>query len=507
MNDNKRVRLQNNCSSGESSEVDGSGGLKRAVIRGVAWITLASTTVRILAALSNLVLAKLLVPEVFGIIAIANVAIGGMELFSDFGVGRALIQYKGDTRTAAHTALTLRLLQGAVLFIIAAAFAGKFSEYYRTPELQLIIPILGINFLIFAAGAIPKSILSKDLKFKQQVIPQTLPALLQVITAITLAYYLRNVWSIIAGMVVMNLTKTVLFWRASPFRLRFRLDFAIARRLLSFGIPLFASGLVWFLVHNMGIVVIGRKWDMEQLGYFAFSFTIISLPVTEIVFILNTVMFPTYSRLSNSIRDLKNAYIITLRHTAYIMVPLCIGIPLFGGDLFRALYDTKWVEAIAPLQAFGVYAFMRALGASTGNVFLALGKTKHLLFNALICFVILVVFIYPVTVRYGITGVAWLFSLAWVITLSILLIWLKELIGVKFIDFFRVFKIPILASIIAMAPIKYLAGGIIPLSNLLTLIPAGVVIIMIYSAVVWLLDPTAALSIKRSIQEKKPVLL
>ena len=479
------------------------------VISGVAWTTIASATVRIFAAVSNLILAKLLAPEVFGIIAIAQVVIGAMELFSDFGIGRALIQYKGDVNKAANTALTLRMSQGFILFLIAFIFAGEFAGYYNTPELRYIVLILGINFLVFAAGAIPWALISKELQFRKLVIPQTLPALLQVITTITLAYIRRDVWSIVAGMVVMNLSKTILYWHVSPLKLRLGLNKIIARRLLGFGIPLFASGLVWYMVYNLGSAVIGKKLEMgmEMLGYYSFAFIIISLPTTEIVYVINGVMFPTYSLLSDNLPDLRNAYLKTLKYIALAAVPLNIGIPLFGGDLFQALYDTKWIDAIAPLQAFAVYAFMRAFGATAGNVFLALGKTKYMLISSLVCLTILAVFIIPVVDKYGITGVAALFSIAWTITLWLLFMWLKKILGVNFADFFRAIRIPLLASILAMLPLKYIAGRLLDLHNIINLIIVLVFVVIIYIAIIYKLDPVASESMKRSFKERKPVLL
>ncbi len=433
--------------------------------------------------------------------------IGAMELFSDVGVGKALIQYRGDTVKAAKVSFTIRLLQGLVLFIIAIVLAGRLADFYQTEVLRYVIPVLGTNFLVQSIGAIPMSLLSRDLEFKRQALPHILPALLQTSAAITLAVLGYGVWSIVWGMVLFTFSQSVLYWRASPLKLRFRFDTTIAKKLLSFGLPLFASGFALYLVYYIDKAVVGKLLGMRELGYYAFAFTIINLPTTEIVYLINRVMFPTYSRLGDHLWDLKNAYLKTLRYIALFTLPLSVGIPLFGGDLFRALYGEKWVSAIGPLQAFGVYAFMRSFGATTGSVFMALGKTNHLLYNILINLVLVSIFIYPAAKHTGITGVAGLYSVVWTTATVILLVWLRYLIKITPGELFRNFRAPLIASALTMIPAKYVLGNYISLSSLPALTATVAAIAAAYIILVCALDSTAAQSLKESWKQKKPALL
>lgn len=471
----------------------------------MAWTTVSSVTMRILAGISNLVLAKLLAPEVFGIITIANIVIGAMELFSDFGVGKALIRYKGDVQAAANVSFTIRLIQGIVLFGIALALADNLAVYYNTPELKAVISVLGANFLIMSMGAIPLALLSKDMKFKQQALPQILPAFLQMVTAISLAVLGFGVWSIVFGMVVFVTSQSTLYWFASPIKLKLQIRFDIIKELMSFALPLFASGFVIYASFNIDRAVIGKVLGLKELGYYFFAFTIIFLPTTEIVYLVNRVMYPVYANFSNLIWDLKNAYVKTLRYVFLLSIPLCIGIPLFGGNLFIALYGDKWVNAIAPMQAMGVFALMRAFGATTGNVFMALGKTKYLFANAAISLILVAVFLYPVTIHYGITGVAGLYSAVWVVGVIILIVWLKRLINLNPGDLASLIWKPLLASLISMAPVKALSGKI-ELSTIYILIPAILIMIILYFVIIALIDPIFKKSFIESIKTKRPAL-
>ena len=444
----------------------------------------------------------------FGILALANIVIGALELFSNFGFGRALIQYKGDIKPAANVALTLRVAQGAVFLIIAIAFAGKYADYYNSPVLKYIIPVLGANFLISALWSIPMSLLEKDLQFRKQVIPQTLPAVLQFITALTMAFLGFGVWSIVCGIVILNVSQTVLFLRISPYRLKFGFDYEIVKKLMAFGLPLFASSLVWYLVTYMPTAILGKMYDTNTLGFYSFAFTFISLPITELIYnILNKVLYPTYSKLSSNMEELRHGYLKSFKYLTIMTIPLSIGIPLFGGDFFIALYGDKWVPAIAPLQAFGVYAFMRSIAASAGSVFLALGKTKYLLANALVCLVTMAIFIYPVSVKYGITGVAILLSFTWTITLATLLIWMRKITGIRIFSMLKLSLIPISGSLFAMIPVKFLLGAFIPLEEIYIFIPAIMVIILLYVFIISAMDKAAGLSIRRSIKQRKLVLI
>ena len=483
------------------------GDLKSEVIHGVTWATIASVMVRLLATISNLVLAKLLAPEVFGIIAAAYIVIAAMELFSDFGINKALIQYDGDIKLASNVALTLRLGQGIFLFILAAVFAKSFAYYYETPELRAIIIVLSLNFILSAMGTVPMTLLSRDLKFKQQLTPQVVPVTLQVVVSISMAAAGYGAWSIVAGLASMNIVRTWLFWRASPFKLRLQIDLKVTGALLKFGLPLFGNGLVLYFLYQIDKLVVGKTLGMEQLGYYAFAFIIINLPTTEVVYLLNRVMFPTYALIGRHKGELKNAYLKSLKYIMLIIVPLNFGIPVLGGDLFQALYGDKWVAAIAPLQAFGLFAFMRSMGATMSNIFLALGKTKFLFGIAAMCMVLVALFIYPAATIIGIAGVAWLFSAVWVIQTIIVVIYLQKFVNIGFTDILNQIKLPFIAALFAVLPVKYLVEHISGAHNLFVFTGLMILTAAIYTCAIVILDKVAGESIRQSWKKKRLVLI
>jgi len=497
-------RPQPSSSTGEISDL----GLKSRIISGFAWTTIAIVSVRLLTFILNLILADLLAREVFGVIALANIVIGAMDLFSNFGFSRALIHYRGEVRKAADVALTLRFAQGFVLLIIAAASAPAFARYYEAPVLIYVIPALGLNFVISAAWSIPMSLMDKQLQFRGQLAAQTIPAALQFAVAVTLAILDFGVWSIVAGMLTLNIAQSLLFWRISQYKFKFAYDKTIAGELMKFGLPIFISSFIWYLVNYSPNAVIGALYSKDDLAAYSFAFTIISLPITEIVYnILNRVLFPTYSHLSKNLDDLREGYVKSLKYVVSITLPLSIGIPLFGGNLFHALYGDKWLAAAAPLQAFGLYAFMRSTAASAGNIFLALGKTKYLMANAAVCCGIVVGFIYPVAKNYGITGAAVLFSIAWTITLGHFFYSLRKVIGVGVGELFKNSVRPLAAVIIAMVPLKLLGIAIIDLNNIYILAAVAMVSVIIFILMIAILDRQIKESLMQSWRSKKLILV
>jgi O-antigen/teichoic acid export membrane protein len=142
-----------------------------------------------------------------------------------------------------------------------------------------------------------------------------------------------------------------------------------------------------------------------------------------------------------------------------------------------------------------------------GNVFLAVGRTGFMFLNALLNLILIGIFIYPMVTWGGIFGVAGLYSMVWVITLIVLIVWLDKLVGIKFKEIFTQLKFPLMGSLIAMLPVKYLLGAAISLSNLLTFIPAIILVVIIYLYVISRLDQEAGESIKRCWREKKLVLI
>jgi O-antigen/teichoic acid export membrane protein len=178
-------------------------------------------------------------------------------------------------------------------------------------------------------------------------------------------------------------------------------------------------------------------------------------------------------------------------------------IPLFGGDLLQGLYGPKWLPSIAPLHAFGIYAFARSFGAISGNIFLAQGKTQYIMYNAIISLSLFAIFIYPVATKFGILGVAWLYSGVWLVTFSVLLIWLKKVITLRLREIGKSLKFPLTASILIMLPLKLFCDKYLPLKNLEYLIVACIIIIGFYYLLMTRFDPISAQSLRLSLKERK----
>lgn len=478
--------------------------LKAHVLYGFTWTAIINVVVRALAFALNLILAKLLAPDIFGVIALANIAIRAMELLNNFGMGAALIRHHSSDPRVAKTAFTLRTLQGTFLFLLSIIFSGTLADYFHSPILQYVIPALGINFVLSASWAIPMNLMEKQLEFKKQFIPQAIPALLQFITAVWMASAGYGVWSIVVGQIVWNIAQILFYSRMLPYRLGFVFDTKIIRELMSFGVPVFFMGFIWYLVYYLPNWIIGKLYGETELGYFSFAFTLISVPITELIYnIVNRVLFPTYSKLAGDTERLASSYIKSIRYLAIVSIPLSVAIPVFAGDLLHALYGNKWDAAILPLQAMGIYAFMRSFAALTGSIFYALGKTKELLINAIVCLVIFSALIYPAALKYGNSGVAAALSAAWTISLYILMIRLKGLIGVSISTFLRTIFRPLILSIIVILSYKYAGSALFDLTIIWILCPLFLVIAVFYIGLIAWLDKDVLRSIRVLLKEKR----
>jgi lipopolysaccharide exporter len=350
--------------------------LRNAVVAGSAWMIAMRWAIRALSVISVVILARLLTPDDFGLIAMSSLIIVFLEILTSFGADMALIQRQEAVRGHYDTAWTIRLIQTGVvtfLIIIAAPFA---AIYFDEPRVTSLMIFLSLAVVISGFENIGVVAFRKEFQFDKEFLFNFIPKLIGFITTIGFVFILRSYWGMAIGSLVGALAKVVLSYMLHGYRPRFTLSHF--RDLWSFS--------QWMLLRNVGMylrrmvdtLAIGRFFSTSTLGVYRISQEISEMPTTEMVWPMARVLFPGYAKLSNDVDRLGQAYIKALSAISLLAVPAGVGLALVAEPLVLLMLGEKW-SAAAPLVVWlALYNIGLTLSAGVQLPLMALGQMRRL---------------------------------------------------------------------------------------------------------------------------------
>jgi len=382
------------------------GSLKHKIIRSGFWVVISNTFVRILEFIRSIFLARLLSPEIFGLWGIVNFIRQGIEIFTQTGFGAALIHRQEKVREAADVAWTLNIGRGFILSILCFLAAPFVAQFYNRPILEILLKIVSLSFIIKGFRNINVILLQKELDFKKIAILEQITAFLGIIITIILAYILRNVWALVWGTMAFFTLDCILSYIIQPLKPKFYFEEKLTKEIFRYGIFITGSGIVIFLTTELDNALVGKVLGMEALGYYVLAYTLANLPATQITHVVSRVMFPAYSQVQNDLEKLKTLYLKTLKLVATFAVPAAAGLFVLAPEIIKVVYGERWAPAIPALRVLCIFGMIRAIGATNGPLFNAIGKPNIIFYTTSLKLASILLIIYPLTKLYGIIGTA-----------------------------------------------------------------------------------------------------
>lgn len=379
--------------------------LKRQMATGAAWLVLLKFVERGIGLISTLILARLLVPGDFGLIAMAMGVIAALELLSSFNFETVLIQNHKADRSHYDTAFTLNLLLTLVKAALIALLAWPAAAFYNEPRLLPVMLALAAASAVQAFENVGIVDFQKELRFQREFALSLYRKLAGFFTTLAVAWWLQSYWALIAGITVMRLVSVVLSYTMHPFRPRLN---------LSRGSELFGYSK-WLLLNNVLIVlnnrgadfVIGRVSGAHALGIYTVSYELANLPTTELVFPIQRAVFPGYARLADDLPALRQAFVEVIGLIALLTVPIGLTIGALAEPFVLTLLGAQWRETVPLVQLLAVFGVVRALHGPTGSVYLALAKPRFIALFAVAQLIVALGLMMVLVPMIGPTGAAW----------------------------------------------------------------------------------------------------
>jgi len=393
--------------------------------RGMFWVGGARIAVKAMSFVEFLILAKLLIPEHFGLVATADLAINALLLFQELGFGAALIYRQDDIEDAADTAFWTVLGTSAALYVVAFLAAPFVASIFsKTPasaaEVTSILRVLAVTLVISALGKVHYTLLAKELDFRRKVIPEFLGQLGGAITSLTLAFLGFGAWSIVYGRVLESSAMTILVWAFFRWRPRLRFHRNLAGEMFTYAKHILGSQVMVFFITNIDDAFVARLAGPAALGLYGLAYKLSNMPATRgQPSPLPQVMFPTFSTIREDMAAFKRAFLTSTRYVSLVAIPISLCIVFFASDFVLGIYGQKWAGAVLPLQLLVVYGLARSIAVNMGNAIKAGGKPQWITAIATWRLTTMAVFLYPATSRYGIVGVGGLSAIVAIVDFGI----------------------------------------------------------------------------------------
>lgn len=461
--------------------------LNRKMASGALWMASLRFAVRGLGLVSTMILARLLVPADFGLVAMATSVIAFMELATAFGFDVPLIQNQEADRRHFDTAWTLNVLFYLALTGLLVLVARPAAAFYHEPRLPLVIYVLAAGFAIRGFQNIGVVHFRKDMNFRKEFAVMFSKKAVGVLVTIPLAFYLRSYWALVAGIVAGDVLGVIVTYVFHPFRPR--LGLSAAREMLDFSKWLLASNALRFVQQRSPDFLIGRVSGSAALGIFAIGFEISTLPSTELVAPINRVVFPGYSKLARDARVLGQSYLDVLAVIALLLLPASLGLSAVARPLVDVFLGDKWTAAAPLIAVLGIYGGVYAIQTNSASVFNAIGKPYLVAFLMLVNIVMLLGACIPLAFAFGPLGVSAGYLISCVLLAPATFYFVCRETSIRFADLAGVLWRPAVSSLVMYVVIGYVssilaAKNVASIAMLGALIPLGAAV---YSASVVLL--------------------
>lgn len=332
-------------------------------------------TDRLIGLISTLILARLLAPEDFGIIAMASLVIGLLGVLLDLGVNVALIQNPQATQAHYDTAWTLRLIQSGItsaLIFLGAPLAG---DYFGDARVVPVMQALSASIVIAGLENIGTIQFQKHMQFGLDFRFMFYKRITGFVATMIAAYLMQTYWALVVGTLAGRLIGTLISYRMHSMRphlsfVKFHEIFAISQWML-------VSSSGQYLDGSLHKILVGRRADSAVLGGYTLASEISAMPSTELLAPINRALYPAFVAARENLSELKRLFMLTQGIQTLIGIPAGVGLAMVAEEAVAVLLGTKWLPAVPFVQALALVGALSAISTSGGYVLLTLGRISQ----------------------------------------------------------------------------------------------------------------------------------
>ncbi len=445
--------------------------MKKRIVRSTLAIVFSSGISRFVSFISYIILARILFPSDFGVMALAWLFVNIFTtLFQGFRT--SIIQSNEDKSVLFTIIFILEPFLAGISIIIIYFTAVPIGTFFNSTLLTKVLPLLSLVLLITSFDAVPSLKLEKELLFEKRIIPSIIREILFPLVAIPLALLGYGVLSLVYGILVGSIASLICVWILAPWIPKLRLSKQIVKKVTNKGAQYALVGYLLFLLINVDKGIIGKFVGSEVLGFYSIAFLLANIPVEGIAEVMGKVSLPALSQSQGDENNLRTIYERFLQLIILFTLPFVVLVIPLAWEITFYFYTEKWLPMVRLLQILSIYGIFRVISISCRDLLHAIGRPELLIKLNLVQLVILVVLSIPVTLNYGVIGL----SILWTLTISVLAIYLsyyvKKLLKLDLISIYRPCIVAAIGTMILVIFLKEL-GFINSIFSLIFVISLG----------------------------------
>jgi len=394
---------------------------KDKIIKGGFYLTIVNVLSQFLAIVVNIVLARLLMPEDFGLVALTMTYIGFITLFTNMGFGSSIIHESETSQKQLSSIYWLNYGLSIFSFLIIISTSQYAASFYNEPKLTAIVMIAAINILLNPFYIIQYKLLERDLEFKTISRINLSGTLIGSIAAIIGAYLGLGVYALILQSLVSSGIRLVMIMLYKRWFPSIYFNFNEIKHMIWYSLKFKGSQMAMYFERNIDYLILGKFFTSVILGYYAFAYNIMYTPVKRISYIFSEVLFPSFSSFKNDKQKIINGYFKSVNLIALVSIP-AMTILAFNADLIiHLVFGQKWDEAIPIVRILCFAGAIQSISQFGGVIFSSIGKPEVSLYVS-IGRTILTVLAIVIGVQYGVLWVAYLLVIAKVLSFILFLL-------------------------------------------------------------------------------------
>ncbi|QDG39203.1 hypothetical protein FJN14_12370 [Alteromonas mediterranea] len=409
------------------------------------WNLFGKWGVRFIGIGSTLILARLLDPSAFGLVALATICIGFFETLTDIGINRYLISQTELDEKAMDTSWTIALMLKILLIVVLVLLSDFLADFMNAPEIRLIIIVVACSGLFSALTNIGLVRFEKALDYKRISTLLLTAKVISTCVTLSLAFYFQNYWALVAG----GICNTVVYCVGSYFVSSYRpkLNFAIAKGQLSFSTKIMARAVLGYTRNKLDIFLVGKLFDNSAVGKYNIGQEFAILPLTEVITPASTAMFPALAQYRDRKAELFDK---TYKYFALVygfVLPCIVGIWFIAPQFCTVILGPKWSDTAPLMSALAVLMLPFPLTAITNNLFDYLNKTQLSLFSDCVGILLLLTAFLTLSFDY-VADFALVRAIIAIIAFLAILIFARLTIGLSLLKMTSVLIVPLISSAI-----------------------------------------------------------
>lgn len=424
--------------------------LSASALTGVKWSSVSQFGRQVLQLVTTVVLARTLAPADFGLMSMAMVVIGFLNVFRDLGTSSAIIQREEISDTLLSGIYWVNVIFGSLVMVTVFLCAPFVADFYGELRLVPLLKVLSASFLISSVGISHQALMERNLQFAKLAKAEVASTFIGAVVGISFALEGAGVWSLVfQALSTVLISSALLAFFLSGWKPRLLIDLKEMRTVARFSLNLSGFNVTNYFVRNADSLLIGKFLGAQDLGYYVLAYRLVLYPWQNVSAVISRVMFPVYSKIHDDQAKFRRAYLNVAATIGAIAFPLMLGIIAVSHPLVQVFFGEKWKIVATLIVIFAPIGLLQSIDSTTGSIYLAKSRTDWM-FRWGAATGVVGVCAFAIGLRWGIVGVASSYLVANLLWMYPGLAIPFRLIELKVADLLRAIWKPLLCALLML---------------------------------------------------------